>query len=56
MQLDKNIKWKIEYLNLDGTDGYEYTYSYPRNKLYVMIPDSKQVNEVSLKINENFEK
>lgn len=56
MQLDKNIDWKIEYLNLDGTDGYEYTYSYPKNKLYVMIPDKEMVNEVSNKINENFVK
>ena len=56
MQLKKNSKWDIEYLNLDGADGYEYTYSYSKNKLYVMIPDELSVNEISKKINENFKK
>jgi len=56
MQLDKNIKWSIEYINLDGTDGYEYTYSYSKNKLYVMIPDEESVSEASRKINEIFKK
>ena len=56
MQLKKGNSWDIEYLNLDGTDGYEYTYSYSKNKLYVMIPDESSVNEASRKIHENFEK
>ncbi|MBO4601225.1 MAG: LCP family protein [Bacilli bacterium] len=56
MQLDKNIKWKITYLNLDGTDGYEYTYSYTKNKLYVMIPDQSSIDSASMTINENFKK
>lgn len=54
MQLDKNITWEITYLNLDGTDGFEYTYSYSKNKLYVMIPDEESILEASNKINENF--
>ena len=56
MQLDRNIKWKITYLNLDGTDGYEYTYSYTKNKLYVMIPDQSSIDSASMTINENFKK
>lgn len=56
MQLKNSSKWNIEYLNLDGTDGYEYTYSYSKNKLYVMIPDELSVSEASEKINENFKK
>ena len=56
MQLDKNIKWDIEYVNLDGYDGYEYTYSYTKNKLYVMIPDNESVENASNKINEVFKK
>ena len=43
MQIDKDIKWNITYVNLDGSDGYEYTYSYAKNKLYVMIPDEETV-------------
>lgn len=51
MQIDKDIKWDIEYINLDGTDSYEYTYSYKKNKLYVMIPDKNSVKEASNTIN-----
>lgn len=56
MQLKNNSGWNIEYINLDGTDGYEYTYSYSKNKLYVMIPDETSINETSTRINEIFKK
>ena len=56
MQIDKDIKWDIIYVNLDGTDGYEYTYSYAKNKLYVMIPDEESVLNASEIINSNFKK
>ena len=56
MQIDKDIKWDITYVNLDGTDGYEYTYSYAKNKLYVMIPDEESVLNASEIINSNFKK
>ena len=52
MQIDKNIKWSIDYNLLDGEDGYEYTYSYSKNKLYVMLPDETSVKTASDKINE----
>jgi len=52
MQIDKNPKWNIEYYLLDGEDGYEYTYSYSKHKLYVMIPDEKSLRSSSDKINE----
>ena len=54
MQIDKNIKWKIENITLDGTDGYEYTYSYSKHKLYVMIPDDELVKNATKIINDNF--
>lgn len=44
-QLDDKIKWNITSYNLDGTNSREYTYSYKANKLYVMIPNDKTVNE-----------
>ena len=56
MQIDKDIKWDITYVNLDGTDGYEYTHSFAKNKLYVMIPDENSVKEASDIINDNFKK
>lgn len=56
MQIDKDIKWTIETINLDGNDGFEYTYSYSKNKLYVMLPNEESVKEASEKINSNFEK
>lgn len=54
MQIDKDIKWEIINITLDGSDGYEYTYSYSKNKLYVMLPDEETVNEATKIINDNF--
>jgi len=51
MQIDKNISWEIEKYVLDGTNGSEYTYSYPKQKLYVMIPDEESLNEAKEIIN-----
>ena len=48
--------WQIESQILTGNDGYEYTYSYKNNKLYVMIPDEESVNNAINKINETKEK
>ncbi len=45
MQLDKMPSWNITSMSLNGSDGSEYTYSYPHQKLYVMIPDEKTVVE-----------
>lgn len=39
MQLANNVAWEIESYNLDGENALQYTYSYPNQKLYVMIPD-----------------
>ena len=48
--------WQIESQILTGSDGYEYTYSYKNNKLYVMIPDEESVNNAINKIKETEEK
>lgn len=45
LQIDKNIEWEIEKYVLNGENGYEYTYSYPKQKLYVMIPYEDSINE-----------
>jgi len=56
MQIDKDIKWNITYVNLDGSDGYEYTYSYAKNKLYVMIPDEETIEYAKEEIRKILEK
>ena len=56
MQIDKDIKWDIVNVTLDGYDGYEYTYSYSKNKLYVMLPNEDTISHAKDVINEQFEK
>jgi LCP family protein required for cell wall assembly len=43
MQLDKMPSWTINNVNLDGTGSMTYTYSYPNQKLYVMVPTESTV-------------
>ena len=45
MQLNDMASWNITSYNLDGTDGSEYTYSYPTQELYVMNPLEETVTE-----------
>lgn len=51
MQIDDMPSWEIENISLNGSDGYDYTYSYGGTKLYVMIPDNETVINASNKIN-----
>jgi len=44
MQLNDMAKWNVTSINLDGRDGHEYTYSYPHQKLYVMLPKEETVS------------
>jgi len=43
-ELNNLSSYDIESISLDGTDSYEYTYSYPKSKLYVMLPDEEGIN------------
>ena len=43
MQLEGNYKWTVTSNYISGTDGSEYTYSYPTQKLYVMIPNDDSI-------------
>lgn len=51
-QLNDMPKWTITSQSVNGSDSSNYTYSYPKQKLYVMIPDMSTVNEATTKINE----
>ena len=46
------IKWDISTYNLDGENSLEYTYTYPKEKLYVMIPNKDIVEAAKSKIEE----
>lgn len=50
-QLDKMPSWEIEQISLDGYDSYNYTYSYPGGKLYVMEPNTETITKAKQKIN-----
>lgn len=51
-QIDEMPSWDIENISLNGSDGFDYTYSYGKTKLYVMIPDNETVINATNKINE----
>lgn len=51
-QIDEMPEWKFENISLDGSNGFDYTYSYGGTKLYVMIPDNETVINATNKINE----
>ena len=52
MQINNGKSWNIESFSLNGFDGSDFTYSYGREKLYVMIPNINTVNEAKIKISE----
>lgn len=43
--------WEFESMSVDGKGDSAYTYSYPRQALYVMRPDMETVNAAKLAIN-----
>lgn len=50
-QIDGMYNWDILNISLNGTDDYQYTYSYQKQLLYVMMPDKESVNNAKEKIN-----
>lgn len=51
-QLENMSPWTIEKQTLIGYDSSNYTYSWPNQHLYVMIPDTKSVEKALAKIDE----
>lgn len=51
MQLKNNSSWNISSNSLDGSNAYNYTYSYNYQQLYVMEPDEESVNNAKELIN-----
>ena len=52
MQIDKMPGWTLEKYSVTGSGTSAYTYSYPNQELYVMIPDENTMNEAKIKLNE----
>lgn len=55
MQISEMPKWLIEECNVTGTGSEEYTFSYPKQKLYVMKPDMASIENAINKLNEVLE-
>jgi len=45
MQLDDMNSWEVTSISLNGSDGSDYTYTYPYQMLYVMIPNEETIEE-----------
>lgn len=50
-QLETLPTWKVESISLDGYGAFDYTYTYGKTKLYVMIPDENTITNAKEKIN-----
>lgn len=55
MQTKNNYSWNIESISVNGYDHSDYTYSYPWEKLYVMLVDENSLNEAKNKIKDTLE-
>ena len=51
-QLDDMRGWEFETQNLDGSNSMAKTYSFPKQDLYVMVPNQKTVEKAKQKIQE----
>ena len=43
-QLEKGTQWNVTSISVDGAGAMDYTYTYPGQRLYVMVPDMSTVN------------
>ena len=55
MQINDMSGWDIEQYSVDGSGTSAYTYSYPNQELYVMIPDESTVDIAKSKLTEILE-
>ena len=49
-EISHKRNWQIDSYNLTGTNSFEYTYSYKKHKLYVMLPDEAALKEIQNKL------
>ena len=55
LQIDRNIKWNVESISLDGSGSMMPTYSMGSRRLYVMIPDTDTINYAKEEIDKTLE-
>lgn len=51
-QVDKMAKWKVESISVNGSNGSNYTASWPNQLTYVMIPNQSTIDTAKAKISE----
>lgn len=51
-QLDKMPSWTVKSISLDGSDSYNYTYSYTGGLSYVMVPYEESIKEAQTALSE----
>ena len=51
MQIKDMPGWSLEKYSVTGSGTSAYTYSYPNQALYVMVPDGDTMNEAVSKLN-----
>ncbi len=49
-QINEKDTWGVKSISLDGSDSYDYTYSYKKQKLYVMKPNSDSIKKAKNEI------
>lgn len=50
LQLKNNFQWDVEATDVNGFDSMDYTYSYPWQKLYVMLVNEESLMEAKTRI------
>ena len=55
LQLDKMPSWNIVSKSLNGSDGSGFTYTYPHQELYVMIPNQQTIDDIKQEIEKNMQ-
>ena len=51
LQLNDMPNWNITSISLSGSDGSDFTYTYPYQKLYVMVPDENTISNAKESLN-----
>lgn len=51
-QIDSLSPWTVESISVNGSNSSNYTYSFPKQLTYVMIPDQATIDAAKVRINE----
>jgi anionic cell wall polymer biosynthesis LytR-Cps2A-Psr (LCP) family protein len=51
-QIDSLAPWTVESISVNGTNSNNYTYSFPKQYTYVMVPDQATIDAAKARINQ----